>query len=316
MEIKDFLDRNEFVGFYLLKHAAVKQTSDQRDYLDMIIADKTGEIALKFWDITDTDKETYFSGMVVKVQGTASLYREKLQGKVIRMRLANDADGYAVSDFVKAAPVPPADLLAVIEKTIESLFSPKVRTIVQFCVGRVREQLMSYPAGKSIHHAYYAGLAYHIVRMLELADFLCKQRPFLNSDLLRAGILLHDLCKVEEFIGGEQGIVTEYTARGNLLGHISIVNNWIYEAALVYNLGTQDKTVTALQHLVLSHHGKLEYGSPVLPQLPEAIALAHIDMLDSRLQAVEDALDNTTEECITSLRAIDGGRVYRINLDE
>lgn len=316
MEIKDFMDRNEFVGFYLLKQAVVKQTADQRNFLDMTISDTTGEIPLKFWDISDIDKETFFSGMVVKVQGMVSLYRDKLQAKVIRIRPAQDEDGFTVSDFVKSAPVPPADLLAIIEQTISEIRNPKIKAVVAFCVGRVREQLMSYPAGKSIHHAYYAGLAYHIVRMLEIADFLCKQRPFLNQDLLKAGILLHDLCKVEEFDGGEQGIVTEYTVRGNLLGHISIVNNWIYEAALTLGLETGDTTVSALQHLVLSHHGKLEYGSPVLPQLPEAIALSQIDMLDSRLQAVEDAMENTTEECITSLRAIEGGRVYRLSWDE
>ncbi|RXT06256.1 3'-5' exoribonuclease YhaM family protein [Ammoniphilus sp. CFH 90114] len=316
MLIKEMSDRTEFTGFYLLKSATLKSTADQRHYLDLVIADATGEIPLKFWDISEMDKETYFSGMIVKVQGTVSLYREKLQAKVVRMRAASDQDGYAISDFVKSAPVPPADLLAIIEHTISEFHHPKVKKIVNFCVGRVREQLMSYPAGKSVHHAYYAGLAYHIVRMLEIADFLCKQRPFLNQDLLKAGILLHDLCKVEEFEGGEQGIVTEYTVRGNLLGHISIVNNWISEAAITYSIPTHDPVVTSLQHLVLSHHGKLEYGSPVLPQLPEAIALAQIDLMDSRLQAVEDALMGNTEECITSLRAIEGGRVYRLTWDE
>lgn len=316
MLIKDMSDRNEFIGFYLLKNAMLKQTADQRYYLDLIIADTTGEMPLKYWDISDMDKETFFSGMVVKVQGTVSLYREKLQAKVIRIRPATEEDGQVVSDFVKTAPVPPVDLLATIDHTVARLHNPKVQRVVEYCVGRVREQLMSYPAGKSVHHAYYAGLAYHMVRMLELADFLVKQRPFLNEDLLKAGILLHDLCKVEEFEGGEQGIVTEYTVRGNLLGHISIVNNWIYEAALTYSFDPHDPVIVSLQHLVLSHHGKLEYGSPVLPQLPEAIALAQIDLMDSRLQAVEDALSASSEDCVTSLKAIEGGRVYRLAWDE
>lgn len=316
MLIKDMADRNEFIGFYLLKNATLKQTADQRYYLDLIIADTTGEMPLKFWDISDLDKETYFSGMVVKVQGTVSLYREKLQAKVTRIRPAKEEDGQVVSDFVKTAPVPPADLLAIIDHTVAGLRNSKVKSVVEYCVGRVREQLMSYPAGKSVHHAYYAGLAYHIVRMLELADFLIKQRPFLNADLLKAGILLHDLCKIEEFEGGEQGIVTEYTVRGNLLGHISIVNNWICEAAMNFSLDLHDPVIVSLQHLVLSHHGKLEYGSPVLPQLPEAIALAQIDLMDSRLQAVEDALSESSEDCVTSLRAIEGGRVYRLAWDE
>jgi 3'-5' exoribonuclease len=313
LQINEMVDRCEFVGYYLLKNATLKQTADNKDYMDMVICDATGEMPLKFWDVSDMDKETYFAGSVVKVKGLVSLYREKLQAKVIRMRLASEEDGVAVSDFVRSAPVPAADLLAVIENTIDEISHPKIKLIVQFCVSRVREQLFSYPAGKSVHHAYYSGLAYHMVRMLELADFLCRQRPFLNTDLLKAGVLLHDLCKVEEFDGGEQGIVTEYTVRGNLLGHISIINNWIYESALVHGISVKDEAVTALQHMVLAHHGKLEYGSPILPQLPEAVALAQIDLMDSRLQAVEDALDGSKEDCVTSIRAIEGGRIYRIN---
>jgi len=312
--IKDMADRCEFLGFYLIKSATVKQTADNKNYLDMVISDTTGEIPLKFWDISDLDKETYFAGSVVKIKGTVSLYREKLQAKVSRIRLATEEDGVQVSDLVKTAPVPPVDLLAIIDNTIASIGHPKMKQIVEFCVSRVKEQLLSYPAGKSVHHAYYGGLAYHMVRMLELADFLCKQRPFLNQDLLKSGILLHDLCKIEEFEGGEQGIVTEYTMRGNLLGHISIINNWIYEAALQFHIQPHDDVVTALQHLVLTHHGKLEYGSPVLPQLPEALALSQIDMLDSRMQAVEDILSASNEDCVTSIRAIEGGRMYKLNI--
>jgi len=315
-QINEWTARNEFTGFYLLKAATVKQTADQKDYLDMIISDKTGEVPLKFWDISETDKATFFAGSVVKVKGVASLYRDKLQGRVTKIRLATEEDGYQVSDFVKSAPVPAADLIHVIERTIEEIVNPKISQIVRYCVSRVKEQLWSYPAGQSVHHNYYSGLSYHIVRMLEIANFLIQQRPFLNADLLRAGVLLHDLCKVEEFQGGEQGIVTEYTIRGNLLGHISIINTWIYEAAQRFELDTHDPVVMALQHMVLSHHGKMEYGSPVLPQLPESIALCQIDLMDSRLQAVEDHLSQTKESCVTGIRAIDGGRIYRLELDE
>ncbi len=316
LRINELADRSEFVGYYLLKNAMLKRTADQKDYLDMIISDTTGEIPLKFWDISDMDKETFFAGSVVKVKGLVSTYRDKLQAKVIRIRLATEEDGYQVSDFVKSAPVPAADLMNVIDQTIEEIQNAKMKKIVRFCVSRVKEQLWSYPAGQTIHHNYYSGLAYHIVRMLELAGFIIKQRPFLNADLLRSGILLHDLCKVEEFQGGEQGIVTEYTVRGNLLGHISMMNTWIYEAALTFGMEAHDPVLMAIQHMVLSHHGKLEYGSPVLPQLPESVALFQIDLMDSRLQAIEDHLSNTTDPCLTGIKAVEGGRIYRLNLEE
>lgn len=308
------IDRSEFLGFYLLKSATLKQTNDNKSYLDMVISDTTGEIPLKFWDVSEMDKETYFAGSVVKVKGVVSVYREKLQAKVVKIRLVTEEEGFEVRDFVKSAPVPAADLIHIIDQTIEQLQNIKIQNIVRFCVSRVKKQLWSFPAAKSVHHAYYSGLSYHMVRMLEIGEFVIGQRPFLNADLLRGGILLHDLGKILEYEGGEQGICTNYTMAGSLLGHISMVNAWIHEAAGQFEMTVDDPVVMSLQHMVLSHHGKLEWGSPVLPQLPEAIALHHIDSLDAKLQAIEDALADSKEDCVTGIKAIEGGRMYRIPL--
>ncbi len=304
----------EFTGFYLLKSAMVKQTNDNKSYFDMIMGDATGEMPLKYWDISDVDKVTFLTGSIVKIKGIVSTYRDKLQAKVIKIRLATEEDGYQIADFVKSAPVPAADLIHIIEQTIATIQNEKIQNIVNVCVSRVKTQLWSFPAAKSMHHSYYSGLAYHMVRMLEIGDFIIRQRPFLHADLLRAGILLHDLGKVLEFEGGEHGICTNYTMAGQLLGHISMINTWVYEAAQQFGIDTQDPVVIALQHMVLSHHGKLEYGSPVLPQLPEAVALHYIDNLDAKLQAVEDALAGSKEDCVTGIKAIDGGRVFRLPL--
>lgn len=314
VKINELTSGMEFTGFYLLKSAMVKQTNDNKSYLDMVIGDATGEMPLKFWDISDADKEAYVTGSIIKLKGIVSTYRDKLQAKVLKIRLATKEDGYQIADFVKSAPVPAADLIHVIEQTIEQMRNEKIRNIVNFCVNRVKQQLWSFPAAKSMHHSYYSGLAYHMVRMLEIGDFIIRQRPFLQADLLRAGILLHDLGKVLEFEGGEHGICTNYTLAGQLLGHISMINTWVHEAAGHFGIDTQDHAVVGLQHMVLSHHGKLEYGSPVLPQLPEAIALHYIDNLDAKLQAVEDALDGSKDDCVTGIRAIDSGRVFRLNL--
>ena len=144
------------------------------------------------------------------------------------------------------------DLLHTIKLTMNEITEPQVRSIVQYCVSKVEEKLMHYPVAKTYHHAYFAGLAYHIVRMLEIGDFICK-RPFLNPDLIRAGIILHDIAKPEEMIA-QMGIVTDYSNQGKLIGHIALASNWIVEAAIQNDIALESEVVLGLQHLVLSHH--------------------------------------------------------------
>ncbi|MBU5444226.1 3'-5' exoribonuclease YhaM family protein [Paenibacillus sp. MSJ-34] len=317
--IKTFADGDEITGFYLLKSAAVKQTNGTppKDYFDLILADRSGEISAKFWDAAPADKETYFAPMLVKVKGIVHTYREKLQFKVVRMRPATDEDGYSLTEFIRSAPVPPVDLVGVMKRTAASLTDEDMRTIVQYVIAKVEDKLMHYPAGKGMHHAFYAGLAYHIVRMLELGEFVAKQRPFLNRDLLLAGILIHDIAKTEE-MDAELGIVKDYSFTGKLLGHISLAANWTVEAAIASGIDTNSETVVLLQHLILSHHNLGEWGSPVQPQIPEAVALHYIDQLDAKLQAVEDAVDTLpdTEQWTAPLRIIENKQIYRAKIKQ
>ena len=196
---------------------------------------------------------------------------------------------------------------------MQSISDDEIRSIVGFCVGKVEEKLMHYPAAKTHHHAYYAGLAYHMVRMLEIGEFVSRQRPFLNGDLIKAGIILHDIAKPEE-MEAQLGIVTDYSVRGKLLGHISMAATWITEAAIACGISLESEKVLALQHLVLSHHNTGEWGSPAQPQLPEAVALHHIDSLDAKLQMVEDALDVTpeTESWTPMIRGLENKAIYRL----
>jgi 3'-5' exoribonuclease len=117
-----------------------------------------------------------------------------------------------------------------------------------------------------------------MVRMLEIGEFICKQRPFLNPDLLKAGIILHDIAKPEEMVA-QLGIVSDYSVQGKLMGHISMASSWITEAAIISGIDLQSERVLGLQHMVLSHHNLGEWGSPVQPQTAEAVALHHIDAL-------------------------------------
>jgi 3'-5' exoribonuclease len=317
MDIIKMTDKEEFTGFYLLKTAEVKVAANGSHYLEMTLTDKTGSIPAKMWDISSQDKETFFPMSIVKIQGVCQLYREKLQVIVKRMRLATEEDGVSVQEFVKAAPVPPVDLVHGIHQAINRISHKEMRQIVEYCVAKVEDALMHAPAAMKNHHAYYAGLAYHMNRMLEIGEFIIKQRPFLNADLLRAGIIAHDLAKVME-MNSQLGIAYEYTVEGNLIGHIVMVNDWITEAAIHFGIPLQSELVIGLKHMVLSHHGKGEYGSPKSPQLPEAVALHMIDMLDAALQACEDALDETAahEPWTPKIKIIENQALYRLKLND
>ncbi|WP_127580997.1 3'-5' exoribonuclease YhaM family protein [Paenibacillus koleovorans] len=313
--INTFTDGKEITGFYLLKEIQLKQVQGSgKDYFDIVLGDKSGDISAKFWEVSPADKEAFFQFDVVKVEGTVQTYRDKLQFRIGRMRKARPDDKVNVTDFIRSAPVQPNNLVQTIKSAAASIQDEQIRNIVEYCVAKVEEKLLHSPAAKSMHHNYFAGLAYHMCRMLELGDFICKQRTFLKPDLIKAGIILHDIAKPEEMIS-ELGIVSDYTNQGKLLGHISLANNWILEAAYRHGLDPEDEKVVVLQHLVLSHHNTGEWGSPVQPQLPEAVALHYIDQLDAKMQAVEDALDSTPEgEAWTAnIRVIENKSVYRIN---
>ncbi|WP_409342818.1 3'-5' exoribonuclease YhaM family protein [Paenibacillus sp. MBLB4367] len=315
--IKQLQQDDEFVGFYILKELAVKQTNNTppKDYFDIVLGDTSGQISAKYWDASATDKETFFPLDLVKVQGIVQLYREKLQVKITRIRKATDADGVSVTDFVRSAPVQPIDLVYTIKQAMESIADQEIKQIVAFCVAKVDEKLMHVPAAKTHHHAYFAGLAYHIVRMLELGEFVCKQRPFLNADMVKAGIILHDIAKPEEMIS-QLGIVADYSVQGKLIGHIAMASNWITEAAIRSGIDLESPKVLGLQHLVLSHHNLGEWGSPVQPQTAEAVALHHIDAIDAKLQMVEDALDTTpeTDEWTPMIRGLENKAIYKMKV--
>ncbi len=315
--IRNLRDGEEFVGFYLIKEVEAKQTSSSipKDYLDLVLADSSGAISAKYWDASKTDIETFFPMCLVKVQGMVQVYRDKLQVKVNRIRKAVERDGVSITDFIRSAPVSAEELLPVIHQAINSITNEDIRAIVTYCFEKVEDKMQSSPAAKYHHHAYHGGLAYHIVRMLEIGDFICGQRPFINPDLIKAGIILHDIAKPVEMIS-EFGMVLDYSNQGKLIGHISMASNWVTEASIKLGINLESNVILALQHLILSHHNLGEWGSPVQPQLPEAVALHYIDAMDAKLQMVEDMLQTTaeSEEWTPGIRGLENKAIYKLKL--
>ncbi|MFB9330058.1 3'-5' exoribonuclease YhaM family protein [Paenibacillus aurantiacus] len=302
---------------YLLKTATPKLTNatPAKEYLDIVLSDKTGEIEAKLWDVTAVQKEIFKAPMLVRIAGNVHTYNDKLQLRINRIAETDLLDGSNMIEFVRSAPEDPDHLVTVIKQTAGMIGHNDIRRIVLDCIERAGRRLETYPAAKAMHHAYNGGLAYHTKRMLELGEYLITQRPFLNADLLRAGIILHDIAKTEEMTA-ELGVVQEYSTRGKLIGHISLASNWIVDAASRLGIELDSEPVMLLQHMVLSHHNLGEWGSPVQPQTPESVALHLIDQLDAKLQAAEDALSALSEgeEWTPAVPSLERKALYRSGL--
>lgn len=310
MEIATLRDQDNIEGFYLLVSCQSKQTVNSDNYLDIILADKTGEIPAKLWNCNENDIKNFADckNVIVWAKGVVTTYREQLQLRIEHIRLPDKTENVHISDFVPSAPEYPTDMIAEIKHFIASIVNEEIRVIVEEIVSDRQDDLMKYPAAQKIHHAMYAGLAYHTVSMLRLAEKICELYPSLNRDLLIAGVILHDLCKIEEYT---DEFASEYSIEGQLIGHVVMISNLIQETADRLNI--KGEIPVLLQHMVLAHHGKTEWGSPVEPKLMEAEVLHHIDMLDSRINAMEKALEKAKDhdQFTEPVRALGRRRLYK-----
>lgn len=275
----------KFEGFLLIKSVTKGTASNGKNFLTIYFTDATGDMEAKLWDATPEDAEIFVAEKVVHLVGDINEFRGKPQLRIKTIRPAQVTDGVRVSDFLQKAPIEKEILQEKITTAIFEMQNPNLQRIVRAFVQKYQEDLYDYPAASSIHHAYVSGLAHHIYGMLNVAEQLCEIYPSLNKDLLYAGVILHDIGKIHELSGPAS---TSYTMEGNLLGHISIMSGEIKEVA--DQLGIEGEEVTLLQHLILSHHGKLEYGSPKMPLIQEAEILHYIDIIDARMNILDRAL--------------------------
>ena len=271
----------------LIGHVVVGKTNggNRATYLSITLQDETGSIEAKLWSATNEQVESLTTGTVVQVQGDVIKYNEDRQMKIIKIVIASTNPKEQVR-FLKKAPIDGESLIKQISLYVDKIDNLKLNMIVKTLFTAHIDKLEIYPAASKNHHEYVSGLAHHTFGMLKLAEALCVLYPTLNKDLLYSGIILHDIGKTVELSGP---VVPEYTVEGKLLGHISISQAMIKQTA--DNLHIEGEEVTLLQHLILSHHGKNEFGSPVLPQIKEAEILYLIDNVDARINMLDKALE-------------------------
>jgi 3'-5' exoribonuclease len=301
-----------FEGFVLIKEATKGTASNGKPFLTLVLRDATGEIEAKLWDITQEDETLFIQEQIIHIVGELNQFRGKSQMRVNAIRLAQPTDGVQVSDFIEKAPVEREELMEKLTEAIFEMKNPTIQRIVRATVKKYQEPLLVYPAATKNHHEYVSGLAHHIVSMLRIARELCELYPQLNKDLLYAGIILHDIGKIKELSGV---VSTSYTLHGKLLGHIPMMVEEIGHIAK--ELKIEGEEIVILQHLVLSHHGKAEWGSPTPPLVREAEILHFIDLIDAKMNMLNRALEKVKPgEFTERLFAMDNRAFYKPSFEE
>ncbi len=306
-------DVGEQVDVLLLIKSSVRGiASNGKPFLTIMLQDQSGEIEAKVWDVSKEDEQRYAPEKIVKVAGDILNYKGRIQLKLKQIRVLQPSEAPDISEFVERAPLPKQTMHETITQYVFEMTNPNIQRITRHLLKKYQDQFLEYPAATKNHHEFVSGLAYHVVSMLHLAKGIASLYPSLDTDLLYAGVILHDLGKVIELSGP---ISTTYTVEGNLLGHISIMVSEISKAA--DELKIEGEEVVILQHIVLSHHGKMEWGSPKPPMIREAEILHYIDNLDAKMNMMDRALSRVKPgEFSDRIFALDNRSFYKPTFHE
>ncbi len=289
-KIADLAPNTSGWGFFLCARKETRVGRTGNPYLEVGLQDVSGEIKAKVFQDAEAATLEFDAGEFVKAQGRSNLYQgrtELILDKIRRVMPDRDAvEGFREEDCIRCAPRPVDEMWTELIARIDSVQDPKLRALLSSLVTRHADRLRVWPAARTIHHAYRSGLLEHILQIMKVSLFLADEYGA-RRDLLIAGALLHDMGKLREL---SYDTATNYTVEGNLVGHI-VIGVGMLQEAVREQPGLPDELVTELEHLILSHHGALELGSPVVPKTLEAFLLAAVDDLDAKLHQVRAHLE-------------------------
>ncbi len=283
--VENLQDGEQIDELFQVKSVRLAETRAGKPYLSLVFSDKSGDIAGPAWDNAESLEKVCVVGEVVRVRGQVQTYRDKLQLKVDDVN-AVDGSTYRMSDFVAASSRSPVSMEAELKKRIAEVKDPFIDKLLQkiFLDSEAATLFQRAPAAKGIHHAYLGGLLEHSLSMARVASLLADHYRGIDRDLMIAGALLHDIGKTVE-LANDSGVI-DYTDIGRLKGHVVIGSEFIGSVAETIQ-GFPPELLTHIQHLVLSHHGRQEFGSPVVPMTAEALLLSFIDDMDAKMNLVE-----------------------------
>jgi 3'-5' exoribonuclease len=280
------------VGFFVCTQKDIRPGRNG-EFLSMMLQDSTGRIVARAFDDVERLKAEFEAGEFVKVKARANVYNDRLQLIVENIRRVHPEqdrrEGFREEDCVISSARPIDEMWDELQGRLARAGDPFIRRLLEKIVGENEVKLRVWPAAQTLHHAYRAGFLEHVLQMAAVAEMLASAYGA-NADVLLAGVLLHDIGKLQEL---DYELATSYSREGRLLGHIMLGSALVRDAAATIG-GFPPLLLSEIQHLILSHHGCLEYGSPVTPMTVEAFILSFIDDLDAKINMVRQAIKDDT----------------------
>jgi 3'-5' exoribonuclease len=277
------------VGTFLVQAKEIRQKKSGDPYLSLLLGDRTGEVDAKMWDNVAEVMDTFERDDFVKVKGLVQIYNNRPQLTVHKLQRVDDA-AIEPGDFFPCSQRDPQEMVCELRGVVASVQEPHLHALLDAFLAdeRIVPRLMRAPAAKFIHHAYLGGLLEHVLSMCKLCRLVAGHYAGVDLDLLLAGAVLHDIGKIHE-LSYERSF--GYTSEGQLLGHITIGLRMI-EEKLAQMPEFPPRLRALLEHLVLSHHGALEFGSPKVPLFPEALLLHYLDDLDAKMECMRALVEH------------------------
>jgi 3'-5' exoribonuclease len=289
LRITDVAADVQGIGYYLCAFKEERQMRAGGSFLCLTLQDRTGEIRGTIFDDVEKYRDAFEQDDFVKVEGRGRIYHNRLELLVSRIRRVTPADeehGFREEDCLPVSPRDLDEMWQELQRRIDGVADPGIQALLRRVVADHGDRLRVWPAARTVHHAYRSGLLEHILQVARVGEALAAIYDA-DADLVFAGALLHDIGKLYEI---DYSRVGTYSLEGNLVGHIPLGLMLIREAATGLP-SLSERTRTLIEHLVASHHGSLEFGSPVTPMTVEAFILSAADDLDAKLHQVRCAID-------------------------
>jgi 3'-5' exoribonuclease len=284
------LEPNQTVqATFLVLRKEIRQKKTGEPYLSLLLADKTGDLDTKMWDNAAEVMDTFDRDDFVRVKGLYQIYQNRPQLTVHKLQRVDERE-VDFKDYFPASQFDPETMFAELQGFIAEMKNPHLRALLDrvFADAELTRAYKLAPAAKQIHHAWLSGLLEHVLSLARLAKAAAAHYPFIDGDLLLAGVVLHDIGKVAELVYDRS---FSYSDEGQLLGHIyqgaKLVSRKIQEVP-----GFPPRLEVLVEHMILSHHGALEFGSPKVPLFAEALLLHHLDNLDSKMEVIRAMVAN------------------------
>ncbi len=292
--IEQLKEGDNISQIYLCKEKNTRMTKGGKPYDDVVLQDKSGILAAKIWEVSSGGIEDFSKTDYVEVTGEITKFKDALQLNIRRARKVSEGE-YDPADYLPVSDYDVDEMYEELLSFIETIKNDYLRKLLEKIFKEsskhFKDSFKAHSAAKSVHHGFVGGLLEHTLSVTRVCDFIAKNYPYINRDLLISASILHDIGKIDELSLFPEN---DYTDDGQLLGHIYIGARWIETYARSIE-GFPDALRSQLVHCILAHHGELEFGSPKKPAIIEALALSFADNLDAKMETFKESLKNAGE---------------------